>query len=284
LKTAPRCGGKNSAKRDTGAAAVHHPRTPAPPLALDYVAPDMFNARPGRVMVSAERGKVQRLTFPVLLNIFIRMKRRILFLVFGVCAGTFNLHALFEKQMSFGFSGNMLWEEGDFSDGLWGTKDNQSRSMFAPGLYFDAYDFWEDLPIGFFTNSSTYYASVMNYNGKTVDIFILSIQCIAGLVFYFDIGESVRIVTGIGLHLSSLLINAMGSWIEEASSNNNAPDYFMWEYGVGAGIGGEVSINFKITESFAFEIGSAVAYDFNSTHEKYKALYIMPRAGIRLGG
>jgi hypothetical protein len=59
------------------------------------------------------------------------MKKFIFFLILGTCMGAFNLHAQLEKQISFGISGNMMRQEGDF------PKKSQSCSMFSPGLYFD---------------------------------------------------------------------------------------------------------------------------------------------------
>jgi hypothetical protein len=211
------------------------------------------------------------------------MKRLIFFLILGICIGTFNLHAQVEKQFSFGFTGNMMWQEGDFSDGAWQTKENQSCSMFLAGFYYDAYYFSKNYPIGLFGNTSMLFTTGMNYNGKKIDIFgITPIKLIIGPAFYFDVTERIRIVTGIGLHVSFLLIVAMESWAEEVAANYNIPEYSMWEFRDGMGIGGKINIEFKTTESLNFEIGSAFAYDFVSSYKNYHGIHITPHIGMSI--
>jgi ABC-type bacteriocin/lantibiotic exporter with double-glycine peptidase domain len=54
--------------------------------------------------------------------------------------------------------------------------------------------------------------------------------------FYFDITEKIRIVTVVGFHLSTLVINVVESWAEKVAIDYNMPEYFMWEITARAGI------------------------------------------------
>jgi hypothetical protein len=204
------------------------------------------------------------------------MKKIAFFLVLGTCIGTFNLHAQWENQTSFGLSGNILWQDVDLSEG------NQYCSMFSLGLYLDTYYFLENLPIGFFGDTSIHFTSKVNYNGKTLDAFGMPLQMGLGPAFYFDVSERIKIVSGIGFHLSVLLINAMESWAKEVKNNSNLPEYFIWEIWAGMGIGGKINVDFKINESVDFETGCSFAYDFHSSYKKYQAIYITPHIGISL--
>lgn len=210
------------------------------------------------------------------------MRRFILLLILGTGIGTFHLYAQFEKQISFGMSGNMMWQEGDFSDGLWQVKENQTRSIFSLGLYVDTYYFFGDFPIGLLGNILIHFASEMNNNGKTIDIFGVPFQMILGPAFYFDISERIRIVSGIGFHLSFLLIVAMESWTKEVASSYNIPEYAMWEFREGMGVGGKMSINFRFMGSLYFEMGSSFAYDFYSSYKNYQAIHVTPHIGLSI--
>jgi hypothetical protein len=201
----------------------------------------------------------------------------------GIGVGIFNLYAQVEKQFSFGITGNMLWQEGDFSDGAWETMENRSCSMVLLGFYSDTYYFLSNFPIGFFWNASMLFTSEMNYNGKKIDILgIMPIKMILGPAFHFDISERISIVSGIGFHLSFSIIVAMGSWAKELMDNDTIPEYSMWEARDGMGIGGKFNIEFKMTESFNFEMGSSLAYDFESSYKNYQAIHITPHIGMSI--
>ncbi|MDR0710603.1 MAG: hypothetical protein LBF77_11120 [Spirochaetaceae bacterium] len=210
------------------------------------------------------------------------MKRLAFLLILGTCIGIFNLHAQWETPVSFGLSGNIMRQEGNFSNGLQSTTENQSRLMFFLGFYVDSYFLLKNLPVGFFGSVSTHFTTKMDYNGKTVDIFGMPLQILAGPVFYFDVSERIRIVSGIGFHWSFLFITAAGSWTKELVNNSTLPEYSIWEFRDGMGIGGKVNIDFKMNESVDFEIGSSFAYDFYSSYKNYQAIYITPHIGMSL--
>jgi hypothetical protein len=210
----------------------------------------------------------------------IRMKRLLFLLIFGTCAGIFNLYAQMEKTFSFGVTVNMLWQ--DFSGKSWQTNENQSCSMFLPGLYYDYHYFLKNIPVGLYAGGSLYFTSKMNYNGKDVSILGMGYQFVLGPVFYVNISERIRIVSGIGFHLSMVFTFAMESWTDDALNNYDLPEYSIWQVWDGMGIGGKINIDFVITESLCFEIGSAFAYDFFSSQENYRGVHILPHVGITI--
>jgi hypothetical protein len=214
------------------------------------------------------------------------MKKLLFFIILGTCIGVFNLQAQMQKSFSFGLTGNILRDEGSFTDELWLSPQDQSRSMFLVGLYYDDYYFWGNFPIGLFGHSAMHFTTEMDYNGKEIDIIGSTSQTILGLAFYFDISEKIRIVSGIGLHASILYVIAMESWAEEMFDDFNIPEYPMWDLWIGLGIGGKININFEVDESLSFEIGSAFAYDFKSWASLYVgdryAIHIMPNIGFNI--
>jgi hypothetical protein len=220
------------------------------------------------------------LAFACFTGYSIRMKRLLFLLILGTCAGSFNLYAQVEKSFSFGLAGNVMWQ--DFSGESWQTNENQSCSMFLPGLYYDYHYFPGNIPVGLYAGGSLHFTSKMNYNGKDVAVWGMGSQLFVGPAFYIDISERIRIVSGIGFHLSMLFTFAMESWVDDAINNNDLPEYSVWQVWDGVGIGGKMNIDFAITKSFYFEIGSAFAYDFVSSHENYRGIHITPHVGITL--
>jgi hypothetical protein len=187
------------------------------------------------------------------------MKRFIVFLVLGISIGTFSLHAEWKESYSFGISGAVIQQEGDFSDELWSDKKDQTRSMFLLGFCFDTYYFWGNLPLGFFGTISLHLTPKVSRNGRMMNAWGLPVQAVLGPAFYFDISKKTRITAGLGMHLSILLINAMNAWADEVETANALPEYPLWEVLDSAGIGGKVNVDFALNDHRLKAVGFLAA-------------------------
>jgi hypothetical protein len=209
------------------------------------------------------------------------MKKLLLILILGNTVWYTNVTASgkTEKRHSVGGAFNAAWQKIGDAD----------ASIYAGGVNYNSFTFFNDFPLGFYANVSMSFTNQYQYNDKAriFDIGFILNETI-GAAFNLKCNEKIRIAGGLGLHFSELFLfsNFDGNELEQSDFSSG---WGYWGLGIGYGVGTTIGVNIKLIKNVFFDFGSSFAYDFNGeavnidpnlSKSNVSALSIVPYAGI----
>jgi hypothetical protein len=183
-----------------------------------------------------------------------------------------SLNAVFaEKCFSAAFAYNASWQD----------IENNRRSMYAPGIAFNTYMFFDSIPVGFWSNLSFHTTKKMEYNGRTINLDMgYPLHGNAGIVFNLNCTEKIRLLFITGLHASVYICVSTEEIISDISGDTEFSIEKHIPFLFSIGVCGNIALNIELTNWLFIDAGGMCAYDFLSHLDNYKNLILIPYIGL----